>query len=161
MRLKGIAVRAATPEELKDPMASMSGGRDREAFPEFYAEHDIATGLGKRLGNRVVINGPIAYSGAGPVRRDIKNITAGIGTAKAKQQYPTLAGFLPGVAPASALPGAKVEHYKDEESYLFALAEALHQEYKAIVDAGLYVQIDDAFPPYMHERMVPPMSNAQ
>ncbi len=40
-------------------------------------------------------------------------------------------------------------------------AEALHQEYKAIVDAGLYVQIDDAFLPYMHERMVPPLSNAQ
>jgi 5-methyltetrahydropteroyltriglutamate--homocysteine methyltransferase len=65
------------------------------------------------------------------------------------------------VAPASALPGAKIEHYKDEEAYLFALAEALHQEYKAIIDAGLYVQIDDAFLPYMHERMVPPMSNAQ
>ena len=65
------------------------------------------------------------------------------------------------VAPASALPGAKIEHHKDEESYLFALAEALHQEYKAIVDAGLYVQIDDAFLPYMHERMVPPLSNAQ
>jgi 5-methyltetrahydropteroyltriglutamate--homocysteine methyltransferase len=157
-RLKGIAVRAATPEELKDPMASMSGGRDREAFPEFYAEHDIATGLGKRLGNRVVVNGPLSYSGADQVGRDIKNIKAGI--AKAKQQYPALAGFLPVVAPASALPGAKIEHYKDEEAYLFALAEALHQEYQAIVDAGLYVQIDDAFLPYMHERMVPPMSNA-
>jgi 5-methyltetrahydropteroyltriglutamate--homocysteine methyltransferase len=157
-RLKGIAVRAATPEELKDPMASMSGGRDREAFPEFYAEHDIATGLGKRLGNRVVVNGPLSYSGADQVGRDIKNIKAGI--AKAKPQHPTLAGFLPVVAPASALPGAKIEHYKDEGAYLFALAEALHQEYKAIVDAGLYVQIDDAFLPYMHERMVPPMSNA-
>src|SRR6202049_3235337 len=62
-RLKGIAVRAATPEELKDPMASMSGGPDREAFPEFYAEHDVATGLGKRLGHRVVVNGPPSYTG--------------------------------------------------------------------------------------------------
>ena len=67
---------------------------------------------------------------------------------------------IPVVSPASALPGAKLEHYKDEESFLTALAEALHQEYKAIVDAGLYVQVDDAFLPYMHERMVPPMSNA-
>src|ERR1700688_3103671 len=69
-RLKGIAVRAATPEELKDPMASMSGGRDREAFPEFYAEHDIATGLGKTLGHRVVVAGPLSYSGAAQVGRD-------------------------------------------------------------------------------------------
>jgi 5-methyltetrahydropteroyltriglutamate--homocysteine methyltransferase len=158
-RLKGIAVRPATPEELNDPMASMSGGQDRRAFPEFYAEYDTATGLGKRLSNRVVVNEPISYSGQGQVGRDIKNITAGLTIAK--QQYPTLAGFLPVVAPASALPGAKIEHYKDEEAYLFALAEALHQEYRAIVDAGLYVQIDDAFLPYMHERMVPPMSNSQ
>jgi 5-methyltetrahydropteroyltriglutamate--homocysteine methyltransferase len=157
-RLKGIAVRPATPEELKDPMASMSGGQDRRAFPEFYAEHDIATGLSKRLGYRAVVNEPISYSGQGQVGRDIKNITTGL--TMAKRQYPTLAGFLPVVAPASALPGAKIEHYKDEEAYLFALAEALHQEYRAIVDAGLYVQIDDAFLPYMHERMVPPMSNS-
>ena len=69
--------------------------------------------------------------------------------------------FLPVVAPASALPGAKNEHYENEEDLLTALADALHQEYKAIVDAGLYVQVDDAFLPYMHERMVPPMSNAE
>jgi 5-methyltetrahydropteroyltriglutamate--homocysteine methyltransferase len=115
--------------------------------------------LGKRLGYRVVVNGPISYCGHQQVGRDINNITAGLN--RAKERYPTLAGFLPVVAPASALPGAKLEAYKDEETYLFALAEALHQEYKAIIDAGLYVQIDDAFLPYMHERMVPPMSNAQ
>ena len=158
-RLKGIAVRPATAEELQDPMASMSGGQDRRAFPEFYAEYDTATGLGKRLGYRVVVNGEISYCGQNQVARGIRNITAGL--TAAKQQFPALAGFLPVVAPASALPGAKIEQYKDEEAYLFALAEALHKEYKAIVDAGLYVQIDDAFLPYMHERMVPPLSNAQ
>jgi 5-methyltetrahydropteroyltriglutamate--homocysteine methyltransferase len=157
-RLSGIAVRPATPSEMNDPMASMGGGRDHQAFAEFYAEYDAATGLGKRLGNRVVVNGPITYSDE-QVLRDIKNLQGSV--AKAKQQHPALTGFLPVVAPASALPGAKIEHYKDEETYLFALADALHQEYKAIVDAGLYVQIDDAFLPYMHERMVPPMSSAQ
>ncbi len=156
-RLSGITVRPATPEETKDPMASMRGGRDVSAFPEFYAEYDAASGLGKRLGNRIVVNGPLTYS-AQQVSRDIANLKAGL--AKAKDKYPSLAGFLPVVAPASALPGAKLEHYKDEESFLTALADALHQEYKAIVDAGLYVQVDDAFLPYMHERMVPPMSNA-
>ena len=156
-RLSGITVRPATPEEIKDPMASMRGGRDVSAFPEFYAEYDAASGLGKRLGNRIVINGPLKYS-AQQVARDIANLKAGL--AKAKDKYPALAGFLPVVAPASALPGAKLEHYKDEESFLTALADALHQEYKAIVDAGLYVQVDDAFLSYMHERMVPPMSNA-
>jgi 5-methyltetrahydropteroyltriglutamate--homocysteine methyltransferase len=156
-RLSGITVRTATPEESKDPMASMRGGRDVSAFPEFYAEYDAASGLGKRLGNRIVVNGPLKYS-AQQVSRDIANLKAGV--ARANDKHPSLAAFLPVVAPASALPGAKLEHYKDEESFLTALADALHQEYKAIVDAGLYVQIDDAFLPYMHERMVPPMSNA-
>jgi 5-methyltetrahydropteroyltriglutamate--homocysteine methyltransferase len=139
-------------------MASMGGGRDHQTFAEFYAEYDAATGLGKRLGGRVVVSGPIAYSDQ-QVRRDIANLKAGL--AKAKDKHPSLAAFLPVVAPASALPGAKNEYYKDEEAYLTALADALHQEYQAIVDAGLSVQIDDAFLPYMHERMVPPMSNAE
>jgi 5-methyltetrahydropteroyltriglutamate--homocysteine methyltransferase len=157
-RLAGIAVRPATAAEMADPMASMGGGRDHQAFAEFYAEYDAATGLAKRLGSRVVVNGPLAYVGEKQVGRDIKNLMSAV--AKAKERYPSLRAFLPVVAPASALPGAKIEHYKDEESYLFALADALHQEYKAIVDAGLYVQIDDAFLPYMYERMVPPMSKA-
>ena len=156
-RLSGLTVRPATAEEAMDPMASMGGGRDHREFPEFYAEYNAASGLGKRLGNRVVVNGPIQYS-MQQVTRDIENLKAAV--AQAKDKHPSLAAFLPVVAPASALPGAKIEHYKDEETFLFALADALHQEYKAITDAGLYVQIDDAFLPYMHERMVPPMSNA-
>jgi 5-methyltetrahydropteroyltriglutamate--homocysteine methyltransferase len=155
-RLTGLSVRVVTEEEAKDPMASMAGGPDRKAFPEFYAEYDVASGLGKRLGNRIVVNAPITYCGQQQVGRDIANLKAGV--AKVKDRFPALAGFLPVVAPASALPGAKYEHYKDEESFLFALAEALHQEYKAVVDAGLTVQIDDAFLPYMYERMVPPMT---
>lgn len=158
-RLGGISVRQTTPEEAKDPMASMAGGRDRVEFPEFYREYDEASGLSKRLGRRIVIHGPLTYCGQRQVARDIANLKAAI--TKAQRDYPSLAGFLPVVAPASALPGAKNEHYKSEEEYLFALADALHEEYQAIVDAGLYVQIDDAFLPYMHERMVPPMSNAE
>jgi 5-methyltetrahydropteroyltriglutamate--homocysteine methyltransferase len=154
-RLAGISVRPITDEEAKDPMASMAGGRDRAAFPEFYAEYDRASGLGKRLGRRIVINGPLKYTGQSQVQRDIANLKAALARAKVE------GAFLPVVAPASALPGAKNEHYADEASYLKALADALHEEYKAVVDAGLYVQIDDAFLPYMHERMVPPMTAAQ
>src|ERR1700683_2623728 len=81
-RLSGIAVRPATPEEAKDPMASMGGGRDHQAFAEFYAEYDAATGLGKRLGNRVVVSAPIEYADQ-QVLRDIRNIKAGVAAAKA------------------------------------------------------------------------------
>jgi len=157
-RLTGLSVRPVTEEEARDPLASMAGGPDRKAFPEFYAEYDAASGLGKRLGNRIVVNGPVTYRGQKDVGRDIGNLKAGV--AKARERHPSLAGFLPVVAPASALPGAKYEHYKDEESFLFALADALHEEYKAVVDSGLFVQVDDAFLPYMYERMVPPMTAA-
>ena len=125
-----------------------------EAFPEFYAEYDRASGLGTRLGKRFVVNGPLTYNDA-TVKRDIATLKAAAAKANAT------GAFLPVVAPASALPGAKNDHYADEKSLLFALADCLHQEYQAIVDAGLHVQVDDAFLPYMHERMVPPMSEAQ
>jgi 5-methyltetrahydropteroyltriglutamate--homocysteine methyltransferase len=153
-RLSGISVRPITEEEAKDPLSSMGGGQDRVAFPEFYKEYDQASGLGKRLGRRVVINGPIQYTGQAQIGRDIANLKGAV--AKLKSTHPSLAAFLPVVAPASALPGAKSEHYPDERAFLFALADALHEEYQAIVDAGLYVQVDDAFLPYMYERLVPP-----
>jgi 5-methyltetrahydropteroyltriglutamate--homocysteine methyltransferase len=79
-----------------------------------------------------------------------------VGLAKVKG----VTGFLPVVAPASALPNAKNEHYRDEEALLFGLAEALGTEYRAIIDAGLDLQVDDAFIPYQYEKIVPPMTLA-
>jgi 5-methyltetrahydropteroyltriglutamate--homocysteine methyltransferase len=153
-RLSGVATRPLTPEEAKDPLTSAGGGQDRVAFPEFYAEYDRVTGLGKRLSSRFVVTGPLNYSDA-QVRRDIANLKSAAAKAKVS------GAFLPVVAPASALPGAKDEHYGDERKLFFALADSLRHEYRAIVDAGLYVQIDDAFLPYMHEKMVPPLTEAQ
>jgi 5-methyltetrahydropteroyltriglutamate--homocysteine methyltransferase len=153
-RITGVTSRALTPEEAKDPLAFVGGGQDRVAFPEFYAEYDRLSGLSKRLGSRFVVNGALTYSDT-QVKRDIANLKAAAAKAGVKE------AFLPVVAPASALPNAKDEYYPDEQSLLLALADCLHQEYKAIVDAGFYVQIDDAFLPYMHEKMVPPMTHAQ
>jgi len=154
-RITGITTRPMTAEEAKDPQASISGGRDREAFPEYYAEADKASGLAARLGNRFVCTGPITYVGQKELQRDIDNLKAAVAKVKVE------GAFLPVVAPASALPSAKNEHYRDEKEFLFALAEALRVEYRTIVDAGLTVQIDDAFFPFMHEKLVPPMTEAQ
>jgi 5-methyltetrahydropteroyltriglutamate--homocysteine methyltransferase len=154
-RMSGITRRPQTPEEAKDPLASPGGGNDHVAFPEFYEEYDRASGLAGRLGFRVVLDGPLEYTGHRQVQRDIANIKA------AADKAGVTDAFLPVVAPASALPGAKWdEQYDSEDAFLDALADVLHQEYKAITDAGLIVQIDDAFLPYMHEKMVPPMTMA-
>jgi len=155
-RISGFTHRPATPEEVKDPLATMSMGRDFAAFPEFYAEYFPTQGLRVRPGNITsVCTGPIRYIGQAQVQRDIANLKAAVGKVKVED------AFLPVVAPASAFPFYKNEYYKDEQSLLFALAEALREEYKAVLDAGLRVQIDDAFLPWTYERIVPPMSMRQ
>ena len=152
-RISGFTHRPATPEEVKDPLATMSMGRDFAAFPEFYAEYFPTQGLRVRPGNITsVCTGPIRYIGQAQVQRDIANLKAAVGKVKVED------AFLPVVAPASAFPFYKNEYYKDEQSLLFALAEALREEYKAVLDAGLRVQIDDAFLPWTYERIVPPMT---
>jgi 5-methyltetrahydropteroyltriglutamate--homocysteine methyltransferase len=153
-RLSGIDWRQFTDEELSDPTATVINGRDREAFPEFYGDYDT-----KMLGNaravlRPVITGPITYVGQEELQRDITNLTTSL--TRAGRGH----GFLPVVAPASAIPNGKNEFYRNEKAYLFGLAEALRTEYRAIIDAGLDLQIDDAGLPIMYEKMVPPMTLA-
>jgi 5-methyltetrahydropteroyltriglutamate--homocysteine methyltransferase len=153
-RLSGITTRLLTLEEAQDTSLHALGGRDRQAFPEFYAEYD-PPGFIRRNTFTAICSGPIKYIGHADVQRDIANLKA------AAAKVNVAGAFLPVVAPASAFPAIRNEHYPDERSFLFGLAEALHEEYKAIVDAGLIVQIDDAFLPYMHEKLVPPMTLAE
>jgi len=155
-RISGFTERPATPEEAKDPLATMSMGHDFAEFPEFYAEYFPTQGFRIRTTNTVAVcNGPIRYIGQALVQRDIANLKAAVAKVKVED------AFLPLVAPASAFPIYRNEYYKDDESLLFALAEALREEYKAVLDAGLRVQIDDAFLPWTYERIVPPMTLAQ
>jgi 5-methyltetrahydropteroyltriglutamate--homocysteine methyltransferase len=155
-------------------------GKDRKDFTEFYDEYEAAqgfAGMGKdsaRLGTWV-ITGPIAYIGHQALQRDIANLKAAmkqadagafsgkVGTGFPQKMRPSnesMHGFLPVVAPASVVPSRKDEHYRNEEEALFSIAEALREEYKAIVDAGLTVQIDDAFLASSYDVMVPPRSLA-
>jgi 5-methyltetrahydropteroyltriglutamate--homocysteine methyltransferase len=154
-RLTGLERRPLSAEEAKDPMVSVISGRDREAFPEFYAEYDGRVLRNAASVGRPTVTSAITYSGQAELQHDISNLKAGMAQAKVAR------GFLPVVAPASAIPNAKNEYYKDDEAFIFALADALKVEYRAIVDAGLDVQVDDAFLPYMYEKMVPPMTMAQ
>lgn len=123
-------------------------GRDRERFPEFYAEYDKTLNYARAYD--FVVTGPIAYKGRAFVERDIANLKAALAGKK------VAGAFLPVVAPASLLPELKDEHYGDTEKLAFAVADALREEYRAIVDAGFIAQIDDAWLPAMYDRMVPP-----
>jgi len=154
-RLAGIERRELTPEQMTGARRFALGGRDRETFPEFYAQYYESIGLKNHLAFQTVCTGPLRYTGQHAIARDIDNLKAAAAEANVG------AAFLPVVSPASALPDVKNEHYPDEQSLLFALADTLRDEYRAVVDAGLLVQIDEGFLPYMYERLVPPMTLAQ
>jgi 5-methyltetrahydropteroyltriglutamate--homocysteine methyltransferase len=83
-------------------------------------------------------NGPIKYKGHELIKRDIDNLAAGLDAAG----LGTEDAWMNAIAPASCarMPNAC---YKSEEELLYACADALHEEYKAIIDAGLTVRLDD------------------
>jgi 5-methyltetrahydropteroyltriglutamate--homocysteine methyltransferase len=71
------------------------------------------------------------------VKIDIKNMKAAMKASGAKE------GFIPCISPTNVEDWIANEHYKTDKDYLFAIADAMHHEYKAIADAGLIVQVDD------------------
>jgi len=124
---------------------------DFARFKDFYAETWPKEGYLEGIYPCV---GPIKYTGHAALKRDIDNLQSAMKIAGAR------AGFLPVAAPASAFAMSPNNYYKTDEEYMFAGAEALREEYKAITDAGLFVQIDDAHLPFMYDRMVPPATTA-
>jgi 5-methyltetrahydropteroyltriglutamate--homocysteine methyltransferase len=83
-----------------------------------------------------VCRGPISYKGHALLRRDLDAFKAALRGVEVQD------AFVPAIAPAMVGRGQN-QHYRTEEEYVFAIAEALRVEYKAIVDAGFLLQIDD------------------
>jgi 5-methyltetrahydropteroyltriglutamate--homocysteine methyltransferase len=151
-RLSGFERRA-----IKPGASRFARGADRSRFAEFYAELDAASGppasAGAAVGEAVCV-APIRYTGEGEVQRDIANFKAALARAQVAE------GFLPVAAPASVIPDRKNEYYASDEEMLEAIADAMRVEYRAIVDAGLLLQLDDARAAVTYDRMVPPASFA-
>jgi 5-methyltetrahydropteroyltriglutamate--homocysteine methyltransferase len=139
-RLGGIA-----PADLGAELPPRNiNARDLREFPDFFATG--GGGFGRnRPGPRppavvfpqpMVVTGPITYVGEPTVRADIAHMQAAL-------QGLDVEGFLPAVAPGTIEHWLYNQHYASDEEFLFALADAMHHEYKAITDAGLNLQIDD------------------
>jgi 5-methyltetrahydropteroyltriglutamate--homocysteine methyltransferase len=123
--------------------ARPGGGRNRWApevreFPEYYEQYFAQAMTGGAVTPIVplVCTGPIAYQGQAELQRDLANLKAAATGVTASE------AFVPAVAPSGV--GAN-EYYASDEEYLFAVADALHEEYRAIVDAGFILQVDDPF----------------
>jgi 5-methyltetrahydropteroyltriglutamate--homocysteine methyltransferase len=112
------------------------------AFPEYYAEYFKQAMMGGAIVGLapVVCIGPVKYRGEKLVQKDIDNVKRAAAAAGVPDQHVFL--------PATAASGVGInEYYRTEEEYFHALAGEMAKEYRAIVNAGILVQIDDPFLP--------------
>jgi 5-methyltetrahydropteroyltriglutamate--homocysteine methyltransferase len=120
-------------------------GRDRTRFAEFM-KAEFPRGAIGTPGHACI--GPISYRGHAAVRRDIANLKAAAAATKVTE------AFFTAVAPASVGYDAVNEHYANERDYVFAIADALREEYLEIHRAGLVLQVDDAVLANMYDHLV-------
>ena len=95
-----------------------------------------------------VCTGPITYKGEDILQRDLENFKAALGRVTVEE------AFVPSIAP-SMIGRDQNKYYGTEEEYRFAIAQAMKTEYKAIVDAGFILQIDDPGMGETWDMMVP------
>ncbi|HZT50322.1 MAG TPA: cobalamin-independent methionine synthase II family protein, partial [Stellaceae bacterium] len=133
-RLEGFEARMP-PGGLPVPTGPMGlDGRDAQMFPDFY-QTVLENNPFKdtiRMPPRVCV-GPIRYVGHAKLARDIRNLKTAMAAAGADE------GFMPASAPITPM---KNEYYKSDEEYFLAYGDAMREEYQAILDAGLLLQID-------------------
>jgi 5-methyltetrahydropteroyltriglutamate--homocysteine methyltransferase len=112
--------------------------RDRNLFPTAYADPESGVssnrgGPGMRL---PVCIDKLTYTGHDAIAADIAHFKAGLQAAGVEE------GFMTSIAPGSCSRIGN-EYYKTEEEFIYACADAMREEYKAIIDAGLVLQLDD------------------
>jgi 5-methyltetrahydropteroyltriglutamate--homocysteine methyltransferase len=120
-------------------------GRDRERFRDAIAQ-DLPRLL-EGVPTEACI-GPIAYVDREPICRNIENFKAALSAVSVEE------GFLTAVAPASTAYDGVNEYYSSEKEYIYAIADALREEYLAIYQAGLLLQVDDAVLANMYDELV-------
>ena len=109
-----------------------------EPFPAYAEWRRQQTNLGGGTGLRAkgpVCVGPLAWRDRA-YETDIENLKAAMAKVRVEE------GFLPSPSPGIIISRIPNEYYKSEEEYLFAVAEVMKDEYKAITDAGLVLQVD-------------------
>jgi len=132
--LYDIPARRSAPGEVV--LTSFADRRDRLRFAAAYGDPDSGVSTGPRAALWPVCVAPLTYTGHEAIKADIAHLKAALSAAGVEE------GFITSIAPGSASRIAN-RHYKTEEEFLFACADAMRDEYKAIVDAGLILQLDD------------------
>jgi 5-methyltetrahydropteroyltriglutamate--homocysteine methyltransferase len=143
-RLGGLTLRGLNlydfPPRRSEPgkvvLSSFSDRRDRNRFKAAYSDPDSGVSTGPRTNDWPVCTGPLTYAGHAAIKADIDNFKAALAAAGVEE------GFMTSIGPGSCSRIGN-EYYKTDEEFLWACADAMREEYKAIIDAGLVLQIDD------------------
>lgn len=143
-RLSGLATRKLKPGEA--PFMALETN-ERIEFAEFYKDLQFMPAPTERA----ICNGPVKYIGHEEVKRDLEFFKASLAEANVKVEET----FMCVLAPGWLHHFFYNEHYQNDEEYLFALADAIKHEYKAIIDAGFVLQIDDPALPDTYDMIVP------
>src|SRR5919109_2343590 len=119
-----------------DDRPSVISGRDMPEFAEYFATRGGFGGVSANA-RQVFCTGPLRYIGHAAVQADIANFKTALAGAQVAEP------FLPAIAPGTIEHWMRNRYYPSDEAYLFAIAEAMREEYQAVVDAGFLLQIDD------------------
>jgi 5-methyltetrahydropteroyltriglutamate--homocysteine methyltransferase len=112
--------------------------RDRTKFPDYFeATSNPRARLQSTKPTAPVCVEKLRYIGAADLKRDLENFKTALAGVKVAET------FLPSNTPGTIEHWMANEHYKTEEEFVFAIADVMHEEYKAITDAGFQLQIDD------------------
>jgi 5-methyltetrahydropteroyltriglutamate--homocysteine methyltransferase len=126
----------ARPKPGEVALASFAERRDWQQFAEAYDDPSSGAALPNRPPVTPVARGPITYVGQEAIQRDIAHFKAAL-DAQGLQD-----GYLNSVAPGSCARFGN-EYYDDDEALIYACADAMREEYTAIIEAGLMLQLDD------------------
>ena len=132
-RLTGLQKREG---ERPSPFAN---SREHASFPEFYNSGAAEEESARRKRSRTVCAGPIKYRGQAQIKAELASLKSAL------QNVGVSEAFVPSIAPSNIETTTPNEYYKSDEEYVHAIAAAMREEYKAIVDAGFILQIDDPF----------------
>jgi 5-methyltetrahydropteroyltriglutamate--homocysteine methyltransferase len=116
-------------------LTSFGDRRDRSQFAAAYNDPESGITTGPRPPAPICV-APLVYAGQEMIKTDIANFKAGLQAAGIEE------GFMTAVAPGSCSRIGN-RYYKTEEEFLFACADAMREEYQAIVEAGVILQLDD------------------
>jgi 5-methyltetrahydropteroyltriglutamate--homocysteine methyltransferase len=116
-----------------------SNTRETKDFPEFYQSAVAEQVAARRRRALTVCAGPIKYKGQAQIKAELETLRSALNGVQATE------AFVPAIAPSNIETTTPNEYYPSAEAYVFGIAEAMREEYKAIVDAGFLLQIDDPF----------------